>query len=111
MNPLCSLPLPRLAAACLLSIFLAVPAVAFDGQLRTPQGKPAAGYQVSVVGTTVTVSTNAEGRFRIVPSPAVPFLLVATAPGGAVSAPLEVTELGEVNRTIAASEQVKRRPY
>lgn len=79
----------------LLFLLLLFPslALAFEGLLLTPEGTPAAGYEVSVVGTPVSVTTNQEGRFRINPDPAVPFLLIATGPRGEVSAPMEILEL------------------
>lgn len=79
----------------LLLLFLFAPALAgaFDGLLLRPDGSLAAGYQVSVVGRPISVTADAEGRFRISPDPALPFRLVATSPGGEVSAPIDVTEI------------------
>ncbi len=81
----------------LLCLFLSFPALAgaFDGLLLRPDGSPAAGYQVSVVGHPVSVTADREGRFHISPDPNLPFRLVATSPGGEVSAPIEVTTLPE----------------
>src|SRR5215210_4530195 len=78
-------------------LVLLVPALAgaFDGVLLRPDGTPAAGHQVSVVGHSISVTTDQEGRFRISPDPALPFRLVAISPGGEVSAPIEVTALSE----------------
>ncbi|HWM92748.1 MAG TPA: TonB-dependent receptor [Thermoanaerobaculia bacterium] len=78
-----------------LLLFSPALAGAFDGLLLRPDGSPAAGYQVSVVGLPISVTADAEGRFRISPDPALPFRLVATSPGGEVSAPIEVTTLPE----------------
>ncbi|HEX6898929.1 MAG TPA: TonB-dependent receptor [Thermoanaerobaculia bacterium] len=80
-----------------LSLGLLFPAAALgvEGQLLLPSGEPAAGYQVSVVGLTVSVTTNAEGRFRIVPDPRPPFRLIATGPGGEVSPPMDVDQSPE----------------
>lgn len=79
-----------------LSLLLApVAAWAIEGQLLLPSGEPAVGYQVSVVGRTVSVTTNAEGRFRIVPDPQPPFRLIATGPGGEVSPPMDVDQSAE----------------
>ncbi|HSF42974.1 MAG TPA: TonB-dependent receptor plug domain-containing protein, partial [Thermoanaerobaculia bacterium] len=69
--------------------------LALEGRLLLPGGAPASGYQVSVVGQTVSVTTNQEGRFRIFPDPPAPFLLVATGPAGEVSAPMEVPRIPE----------------
>lgn len=77
----------------LVSVLVPALAGAFDGVLLRPDGTPAAGHQVSVVGLSISVTTDAEGRFRISPDPAVPFRLVVIGPGGEVSAPIEVTAI------------------
>ncbi|HWN45455.1 MAG TPA: Plug domain-containing protein, partial [Thermoanaerobaculia bacterium] len=92
----------------LLFLFLLFPALAgaFDGLLLRPDGSPAAGYQISVVGHPVSVTADAEGRFRISPDPRLPFRLVATGPGGEVSAPIEIEafpEAGPVQAVIPAT--------
>ncbi len=71
-------------------------AYAFEGRLLLPDGTPAAGYQVSVVGQTTSVAAGPDGRFRISPDPALPFRLVALSPGGEVSPPFEVASLSDV---------------
>lgn len=75
---------------------------AFDGLLLRPDGSPAAGYQVSVVGHSISVTADSEGRFRISPDPSLPFRLVATSPGGEVSAPIEIAALPEEGALEAA---------
>lgn len=80
--------------------FLPSWAHAFEGRLLLPDGSPAAGYQVSVVGQTVSVTAGPDGRFRIVPDPKPPFLLVALSPGGAVSQPFEVAALPETGTVV-----------
>jgi outer membrane receptor protein involved in Fe transport len=72
-------------------LLLPAAADAFEGRLKLPGGAPAAGYQVSVVGLSVSVTAGADGRFRIVPTPALPFRLVAVSPGGEVFPVIEVT--------------------
>jgi iron complex outermembrane receptor protein len=74
-------------------LFLPLAAQAFEGRLLQPNGAPAAGYRISVVGLTLAVTAGPDGRFRIVPTPALPFRLVATSPAGEVSPPIEVTEV------------------
>lgn len=64
---------------------------AFEGRLLLQSGAPAAAYQVSVVGQSVSVTAGPDGRFRIVPTPAVPFRLVAVSPAGEVFPAIEVT--------------------
>ncbi len=82
----------------LLFLFL-LPSLAhaFEGRLLLPDGSPAAGYQVTVVGQAGSPSVTAgpDGRFRISPDPRTPFRLVALSPGGAVSQPIGVTALPE----------------
>jgi outer membrane receptor protein involved in Fe transport len=77
----------------LLLVLLPSMANAFEGRLLQPNGAPASGYQVSVVGLTVSVTAGPDGRFRIVPTPPLPFRLVATGPSGEVSPPIDVTEV------------------
>lgn len=85
------------AAALLLCVtLLAAPAVqALEGRLLQPDGTPAAGYEVSVVGRSISVTTNAEGRFAISPDPRLPFQIVALGPQGEVSPAIDVTRLPE----------------
>ena len=85
----------RIVLFC-LCMFSPLLAGAFDGLLLRPDGTPAAGYHVSVVGFPISVTADEAGRFRISPDPAVPFRLVATSPGGEVSAPIEVAALPEM---------------
>lgn len=86
----------------LLLLFSPAFAGAFDGLLLRPDGSPAAGYQVSVVGHSISVTADGEGRFRISPDPSLPFRLVATSPGGEVSAPIEIAALPEEGALEAA---------
>lgn len=84
--------LRAIAVTCLL---LATPALAaaLDLRLLLPDGSPAAGYQVSLVGQSGALLTDSDGRFRLNPPPPPPFLLVATDPRGGLSAPIEVSEV------------------
>lgn len=97
----------RIALLCSFLFFPAL-AGAFDGLLLRPDGTPASGYQVSVVGLPISVTADEEGRFRISPNPVLPFRLVATSPGGEVSAPIEIASLpegGAVEAVIPATFQ------
>jgi iron complex outermembrane receptor protein len=88
---------PGLPLIFLLFVLSLVPslAAAFDGRLVLPDGTPAAGYQVSVVGRSLSVPVDGEGRFRIDPAPPLPFRLVAISPAGELSPPLDVEALPE----------------
>ena len=81
---------------------------AFEVKLLLPGGAAAAGYSVSVVGRPLTVVSDADGRLRLDPPPALPFALVATSPAGETSAPFEVTDLavGEITLPEALRESV-----
>ena len=91
----------------LLSVLLLAPglALAFDGRLLLPDGSPATGYQVSVVGRSASFPVAEEGRFRIFPDPAPPFRLVAVSPSGEVSPPFDVHEIpdGILQMTLQAA--------
>lgn len=88
---------PSGAAACILLVFLSAPSAvrALEGRLLQPDGAPAAGYEVSVVGRSITVTTNAEGRFVISPDPRLPFQIVALGPAGEISPVIDVSALPE----------------
>jgi iron complex outermembrane receptor protein len=58
-------------------------------------GQPVADAQVSVLGRTGHVPTDAEGRFVLVPTPRVPFEVLVTLPGGRALAPIRVATLPE----------------
>jgi len=74
----------------------AVPAraAAFEGRLLLADGRPAAGFVVSVVGGTLSVPCAADGSFVLDPAPSPPFHLVAAGPNGSLSAPIEIAEPG-----------------
>ena len=78
---------------------VALPAAAaakpFAARLLLPDGSPAAGFVVSVVGGTLTVPCAADGSFRLDPAPPPPFRIVASGPEGQLSAPLEITAIGD----------------
>jgi len=86
-------PFFRALVATLVAVVLASPLGALDARLLLPDGRPAAGYVVSLVGGTLSVPTGADGSFRLEPPPVPPFQLVARAPDGWLAPPIEVTEL------------------
>jgi outer membrane receptor protein involved in Fe transport len=81
-----------LAAALTSTLLTVSPARAAErsGRLLHPDGRPAAGYVVSVAGGTLSVTVAEDGGFRLDPAPAAPFQLIATGPNGEVSAPMEI---------------------
>jgi len=89
----------RFLAVLLAGALVAGPVLArFDARLTLPDGTPAAGFTVSLVGRPLTVVTDSEGRVALDPEPSLPFVLVATSPSGETFAPFEVTDLavGEI---------------
>lgn len=84
----------RLAIVASLLSAAAIHAAVFEARLLRADGAPAAGHVVSVVGSALSVPTDGDGRFRLDPAPRPPFQLVAAAPDGALSAPIEIVELG-----------------
>ncbi len=68
-----------------------VAAARLQARLLLPDGQPASGYTVSVVGQPVTVPCDPDGRFVLDPAPRPPFSIVAAGPNGEVSAPFEIT--------------------
>jgi outer membrane receptor protein involved in Fe transport len=85
----------RPLAVLFVVLFLPAPADAFEGRLLLPNGAPAAGFQISVVGLPVSVTAGPDGRFRILPTPAVPFRLIAISSTGEVFPAVDVTALPE----------------
>ncbi len=104
--PRCALSLTPLLAAAALVLLVAAPAqAAIELILLLPDGEPAAGYSVAIVGRPLAVLADGDGRFALDPAPALPFSLVATSPAGEVSAPLEVTSLE--NRSLRLARVVR----
>ncbi|MCA1733260.1 MAG: carboxypeptidase-like regulatory domain-containing protein, partial [Acidobacteria bacterium] len=71
-----------------LVILLASPLFALDGIILLPDGRPAAGAQVAVVGRSGSVRTDANGAFRLDPDPGYPATLVVTGARGEVYPPI-----------------------
>lgn len=83
-------------AVALAGLFFTSSAMAaFEGRLLLPDGQPAGGYSVTVVGASTTVPCNPDGRFHLDPAPTAPFVLIASGPNGEVSAPIEIVEATE----------------
>lgn len=71
-----------------LLVLLASPLFALEGTILLPDGRPAAGAQVSVVGRARSARTDTAGAFRIEPDPAYPATLVVTGARGEVYPPI-----------------------
>jgi outer membrane receptor protein involved in Fe transport len=82
-----------LAAAIAAGAVAPAFAAPFSARLLLPDGEPAAGYVVSVVGTTLSTVCAADGSFVFDPAPQPPFTLVAAGRSGELSAPIEVAAL------------------
>lgn len=78
--------MPRFVRTLFVSFALvgaALPAaLALEARLLLPDGRPAGGYVVSVVGRPLSVPTAADGSFQLDPAPPLPFQIVARAPDG-----------------------------
>ncbi|HEX6099862.1 MAG TPA: TonB-dependent receptor [Thermoanaerobaculia bacterium] len=95
------------ALLLLLFSFLGVPLAAFDGRLLDKDGAPLGGVQVTVAGRTGTVRTDADGRFRILPDPALPATLIIVGTRGEIYPPLVVESAsGELRVEEAFQESV-----
>ena len=85
------------AGAAGLALMLAGSVVA-AGQLhgRVIDGRtglPISGAEVTIVGLTASVTTDADGRFTWEPDPQPPFVVVIILPGGAVAQPITLDSL------------------
>lgn len=76
----------------LAGLLPAAAAAALEARLLLPDGTPAAGFQVAIMGHPGSVVTDTAGVFRVFPDPPLPFVLLATSPAGEVHPPLEVQE-------------------
>ena len=75
---------------------IAQPASALEGRVVLKAGgQPVADAQVSVLGRTGHVPTDAHGRFVLAPTPRVPFEVLVTLPGGRMLAPIRIANLPE----------------
>lgn len=79
------------ASILLLCVLFAVPLAALDARLLDKNGQPLAGVHVSVAGRTGAVRTDSDGRFRILPDPALPATLIIVGTRGEIYPPLVVT--------------------
>jgi len=75
----------------------AMAAVALEGRVVDQRtGAPIAGAEITIVGMSGSVKTDADGRFSWKPDPKPPFLLLVILPGGVVAKPVQVDKLEAV---------------
>ena len=80
--------------AVTLALLAAASATAFEGRvILKGTGDPVAGAEVSVLGTNVTLITDARGTFVWEPSPVPPFEVLVVLPGGRYMRPVFVPSL------------------
>ena len=93
-------------AAGVLLIGSATAAEALDGKLvNRGSNAPIAGATITVVGATVTATTDAEGKFSLTPEPRPPFTVIVILPGGQLAKPVLVEKLnsGLLTLTVEAA--------
>lgn len=78
-----------LVAAITMTLALAAPAAAFEGRVVDERtGRAIANADVSILGLTGSVRTDADGRFTWRPNPAPPFEVLVILPNGSVAKPV-----------------------
>ncbi len=84
------------SAAGILALFgAAFPAAGFEGRALLPDGSPAAGALVQILGHPGSATTDADGRFEWLPDPALPFQVLVVLPGERYTTPVFVESLDE----------------
>ncbi len=86
---------PGLLAGLLATAFAGSPAPALEGRILLPDGEPAAGAIVQVLGASGSATTDAEGRFVWVPTPSPPFHILVVLPGDRYAAPVFIESLAD----------------
>lgn len=79
----------RRAGIALALVLTAASLSGFEGRLLLAPERPAAGFQVAILGSALTARTGVDGRFVIDASP--PFTIVAIGPRGEIYHPVEIT--------------------
>jgi outer membrane receptor protein involved in Fe transport len=81
--------MPRLLLAAVLLVAPLAEALAFEGRVVDERsGRPIANAEVTILGLTGSVRTDADGRFSWRPNPSPPFEVLVILPGGAVTKPV-----------------------
>jgi outer membrane receptor protein involved in Fe transport len=83
----------RVVVLCAVAFGSIAAALAMEGRVLLPDGRPAAGAMVSIAGLPGSVGTDGEGRFQWHPDPAAPFDLLVVLSGGQYTAPVRVERL------------------
>ena len=100
----------RLILAATLLCAAAIPASAFPGRVVDDRtGQPIANAEVSVLGMTGSVKTDAEGRFSWNPDPKPPFEILVILSSGVLTKPVLIETITDGELTVrvrALSEQV-----
>ena len=76
----------------LLFLLLATSAFAFDSRLVDKSGRAVSGAEVSVVGQTGSVRSDADGRFAIKPDPRLPATLIVIGSDGHIYPPVRLDQ-------------------
>src|SRR5512134_3926358 len=96
-----------LAAAVCQSFVLAGAAHGLEGRVVLKEGAvPVADAEVSVLGRSGHVLSDAEGRFQLTPSPRAPFEVLVVLPGGRYTKPIRVETLPEAPLTLEVEWQL-----
>jgi outer membrane receptor protein involved in Fe transport len=97
-----------LAAAVLQCLALAGAAHGLEGRVVLKEGAvPVADAEVSVLGRSGHVLSDAEGRFQLTPSPRPPFEVLVVLPGGRYARPIRVGTLSDAPLTLEVEWQIE----
>ena len=90
----------RSAGIVLAAVSWALPAAGFTGRVVLPDGDPAAGAIVQILGHPGSAVTDADGRFEWLPDPPPPFYVLVVLPGDRYTAPALIESLAAVELEI-----------
>ena len=101
----------RTVVALLLLLLSSAPALALTGRIVDQRtGKPIANADVSILGLTGSVKTDAQGRFTWKPDPQPPFEILVILPNGTLARPILIEALSAEELTLkidaAIAEQI-----
>ena len=90
----------RLASIVLFLIVSVAPALAWEGQIVTTDGRPVAGATISILGRAGEAITDADGRFVLAADPTPPFEILVIQSNGTYMKAVTVESLGDGPLTI-----------